>query len=34
MIGQVCAVIGWLVSASTLEGDISLTSTGANFPML
>ena len=34
MIGQVCAIIGWLVSANALEGEISLDSTGANFPML
>ncbi|CAN0239790.1 unnamed protein product [Scytosiphon promiscuus] len=34
ILGQICAVIGWLVSAQALEGEITLASTGANYPML
>lgn len=34
IIGQICAIIGWLVSAQTLEGEITIDTTGMNFPML
>jgi len=34
ILGQICAIIGWLVSAEALEGEITLASTGANYPML
>lgn len=34
ILGQICAVIGWLVSAQALEGEITVASTGANYPML
>ncbi|CAM9183676.1 unnamed protein product, partial [Hapterophycus canaliculatus] len=34
VLGQICAVIGWLVTAQALEGEITINSTGQNYPML
>ncbi|CAN0306514.1 unnamed protein product, partial [Scytosiphon promiscuus] len=34
ILGQICAVIGWLVTAQALEGEITIFSTGQNYPML
>lgn len=34
IIGQICAIIGWLVSAAELEGEVTIDSTGQNYPML
>ncbi|CAN0211982.1 unnamed protein product [Ectocarpus sp. 6 AP-2014] len=34
ILGQICAIIGWLVSAQALEGEITIDSTGQNYPML
>ncbi|CAN0316081.1 unnamed protein product [Ascophyllum nodosum] len=34
LLGQICAIIAWLVSAAALEGEVTVDSTGENFPML
>ncbi|KAI5198836.1 hypothetical protein AUEXF2481DRAFT_62688 [Aureobasidium subglaciale EXF-2481] len=34
IIALACALIGWLVQAKTQYGDLSVTSTGSNYPML
>jgi SSS family transporter len=32
--GEVCAIVAWLVSAATLEGELSIDTTNANNPLL
>ncbi|CAM9212257.1 unnamed protein product [Sphacelaria rigidula] len=34
VIGQLCAVVAWLVSASALEGEVTIDTLGMNYPML
>ena len=34
LVGQVCAIIAWMVSASVLYDEISVTTLGDNYPML
>lgn len=34
ILGQICAIIAWLVSTSALYGEINIDNTGENYPML